>query len=156
MKKSTILVVALLFFTMNIFAVNSKPISKELTAKEKMYTATNLEEFLELTPRKIRKQTGKKLKLKEIIVLKAAQKRIKKAYKKQQNEGKPKSQVVALIFAIAIGYLGVHRFYLGYTGIGIVQILTLGGCGIWALIDLIMIATGDLKPRDGSDYDPTL
>ncbi len=156
MKKSTILVVALLFFTMNIFAVNSKPISKELIAKEEMYTATNLEEFLELTPRKIRKQTGKKLKLKEIIVLKAAQKKIKKAYKKQQNEGKPKSQVVALIFAIAIGYLGVHRFYLGYTGIGIVQILTLGGCGIWALIDLIMIATGDLKPRDGSDYDPTL
>ena len=50
-----------------------------------------------------------------------------------------KSQVVALILAALIGGLGIHRFYLGYTWQGIVQLLTFGGCGVWALIDLIRI-----------------
>lgn len=65
--------------------------------------------------------------------------------------GGGKSQLVALILVIFVGGLGIHRFYLGYTSIGIIQLLTLGGCGIWALIDLVRIATGDLKPKDG-DY----
>ena len=65
--------------------------------------------------------------------------------------GGGKSQLVALILVIFVGGLGIHRFYLGYTGIGIIQLLTLGGCGVWALIDLIRIAMGDLKPKDG-DY----
>lgn len=72
-----------------------------------------------------------------------------------QAEGEGKSQVVALILAALVGALGIHRFYLGYTGIGIAQLLTLGGCGIWALIDLVRIITGDLKPKDG-DYTKTL
>jgi hypothetical protein len=66
-----------------------------------------------------------------------------------------KSQLIALILVALIGGLGIHRFYLGYTWQGIVQLLTLGGCGIWALIDLIRIITGDLQPKDGS-YAKTL
>lgn len=62
-----------------------------------------------------------------------------------------KSQIIALVLVALLGGLGIHRFYLGYTGIGIAQLLTLGGCGIWALIDLVRIITGDLKPKDG-DY----
>ena len=69
--------------------------------------------------------------------------------------GSGKSQVVALILVALIGGLGIHRFYLGYTWQGIVQLLTLGGCGVWALIDLIRIITGDLQPKDGS-YSKTL
>jgi hypothetical protein len=65
--------------------------------------------------------------------------------------GGGKSQLIALILAVFVGGLGIHRFYLGYTWQGVVQLLTLGGCGIWALIDLIRIITGDLKPKDG-DY----
>ena len=56
---------------------------------------------------------------------------------------------------ILIGGLGIHRFYLGYIGIGIIQLLTAGGCGIWALIDLIRIIIGDLGPKDGG-YTDTL
>jgi len=66
-----------------------------------------------------------------------------------------KSQIVALVLCILIGVLGIHRFYLGYTGIGILMLLTGGVCGILALIDLILICTGDLKPRDG-DYSEKL
>ncbi len=69
--------------------------------------------------------------------------------------GSDKSQVTALLLVIFLGGLGIHRFYLGYTWQGIVQLLTLGGLGIWALIDLIRIITGDLKPKNGS-YSKTL
>jgi TM2 domain-containing membrane protein YozV len=66
-----------------------------------------------------------------------------------------KSQLIALILCILIGTIGIHRFYLGYIGIGLIQLFTLGGFGIWTLIDLIMIITGDLKPKNG-EYEDTL
>jgi len=69
--------------------------------------------------------------------------------------GGGKSQLVALILCGVVGYLGIHRFYLGYIWQGIVQLLTAGLCGIWTLIDFIRILTGDLVPKDGS-YDQTL
>ncbi len=69
--------------------------------------------------------------------------------------GSGKSQLVALLLCLLVGGLGIHRFYLGYTTAGIIQLLTAGGCGIWALIDLIRIITGDLQPKNGS-YDQTL
>lgn len=77
------------------------------------------------------------------------------AEKEAKRTAEGKSQLIALILAILVGTLGIHRFYLGYTGIGIIQLLTLGGCGIWTLIDIILIAMGDLKPKDG-EYDETL
>jgi len=46
--------------------------------------------------------------------------------------------------------LGVHRFYTGHTAIGIIQLFTFGGCGIWALIDFIMILMGNFKDADGN------
>ena len=52
--------------------------------------------------------------------------------------------IIAAILCIFLGYFGIHRFYLGYTTIGILQLLTAGGCGIWAIIDLVRILTGDL------------
>jgi hypothetical protein len=114
-------------------------------------------DFLALTPKKIKEMTGKKLSWKETIGLKLLQKKIKKEMKKNHRNGdEPKSQTIALILVLLVGALGIHRFYLGYTGIGVIQLLTLGGCGIWALIDLIRIATGDLKPADGSDYENKL
>jgi TM2 domain len=114
-------------------------------------------DLLALTPKKIKEMTGKKLSFKQTIGLKLMQWKMKKALKKQhRNDDEPKSQGIALILVLLVGLLGIHRFYLGYTGVGVVQLLTLGGCGIWALIDLIRIATGDLKPADGSDYENKL
>lgn len=60
-----------------------------------------------------------------------------------------KSWLTTLLLCLFLGGLGIHRFYTGHTMIGVLQLLTLGGCGIWALIDLIMIATGSLKDAAG-------
>jgi len=64
-----------------------------------------------------------------------------------------KSWMTALLLVIFVGVLGIHRFYLGYTWQGVVQLLTLGGFGIWSLIDLIRIITRDLQPNGGSYID---
>lgn len=80
--------------------------------------------------------------------LKKVAKAAKKDAKKEAASDKP-SQIIALILCLFVGYLGIHRFYLGYTWQGVVQLLTGGGCGIWSLIDLIRIVTGDLKPKNG-------
>lgn len=63
-----------------------------------------------------------------------------------------KSKTTALILSILLGTLGIDRFYLGYTGLGIVKLITGGAFGIWWIIDIIMLATGKLKPADGSEF----
>lgn len=62
-----------------------------------------------------------------------------------------KSKTTAIILSILLGELGVDRFYLGYTGLGILKLITAGGFGIWWLIDLILIITGELTAKDGSE-----
>lgn len=57
--------------------------------------------------------------------------------------------VITLLFAFFLGMLGVHRFYNGKIGTGILMIFTLGGFGIWTLIDLILIALGKFKNKQG-------
>lgn len=64
--------------------------------------------------------------------------------------GEGKDWLTALLLSIFLGSLGVDRFYLGYTGLGILKLVTLGGCGIWSLIDIIMIATNKLKDSNGT------
>ncbi len=60
-----------------------------------------------------------------------------------------KDRQTALLLCLFLGVVGVHRFYTGYTAIGIVQLLTLGGCGIWTLIDLVTIATNTFTDANG-------
>ena len=64
-----------------------------------------------------------------------------------------KNKTTALILSILVGGLGVDRFYLGYTGMGVLKLLT-GGCfGVLWIIDIVNIATGKLLPADGSSYE---
>ena len=60
-----------------------------------------------------------------------------------------KEWLVTLLLCFFLGYLGIHRFYTGHTGIGVAQLLTFGGCGIWWLIDFIIILLGDYKDSEG-------
>lgn len=58
-------------------------------------------------------------------------------------------QLIAFLLCLFLGNLGIHRFYAGKIGTGILMILTFGGLGIWALVDLIMIITGSFKDKEG-------
>jgi hypothetical protein len=60
-----------------------------------------------------------------------------------------KDWLAALLLSIFLGQLGIDRFYLGYIGLGVLKLLTGGGCGIWWLIDVILIATDSLKDAKG-------
>jgi len=60
-----------------------------------------------------------------------------------------KGYVPAILLCLFLGPLGVHRFYVGKIGTGLLMLVTLGGLGIWALIDLIMIIIGSFKDKDG-------
>jgi hypothetical protein len=55
----------------------------------------------------------------------------------------------ALLLSIFLGWLGIDRFYLGWTGLGVIKLLTVGGLGIWWIIDIILVATGNLRDRSG-------
>ena len=60
-----------------------------------------------------------------------------------------KDWLVAVLLSFLVGYLGIDRFYLGHTGLGILKLVSLGGLGIWYIIDLILIVTGNMKDAQG-------
>ncbi len=61
----------------------------------------------------------------------------------------PKSRLIVLLLCIFVGGLGIHRFYVGKIGTGVLWLLTAGCLGIGALVDLIMIACGTFTDSDG-------
>lgn len=61
-----------------------------------------------------------------------------------------KNWLTTLLLCIFLGNLGVHRFYAGKIGTGILMLITCGGCGIWTLIDLVMIIMGSFTDKDGN------
>ena len=67
----------------------------------------------------------------------------------QSQTGGPPAQgydwTVALVLSILVGEFGVDRFYTGSIMLGILKLITFGGCGVWWIIDIIMIATGSYR-----------
>jgi TM2 domain-containing membrane protein YozV len=64
-------------------------------------------------------------------------------------EKSEKGFVPTLLLCFFLSCLGIHRFYVGKIGTGILMLLTLGGFGIWSLIDFVMIACGSFKDAQG-------
>lgn len=62
--------------------------------------------------------------------------------------------VTTLIYSVLLGFLGMDRFCLGHTGTAVGKLLTLGGVGIWWIVDVILLVRGMLLPEDGSNWVP--
>lgn len=60
-----------------------------------------------------------------------------------------KSFVATWLLSWFFGTLGIDRFYLGQVGLGVAKLLTFGGCGIWAFVDLILVLSGSVKDAQG-------
>lgn len=58
--------------------------------------------------------------------------------------------VATLLLCFFLGVFGAHRFFLGKIGTGILMLITLGGFGIWYIIDLIIIITGQMRDSEGN------
>lgn len=67
----------------------------------------------------------------------------------QENQKSEKSFVATLLFCLILGAFGVHRFYVGKVGTGLLMLITLGGFGIWVLIDFIMIVSMQFRDKQG-------
>jgi len=65
----------------------------------------------------------------------------------QGRPASPKSRLAAALLCWFLGVIGIHRFYVGKVGTGILMILTLGGLGIWTIIDFIVIIVGSFKDK---------
>ena len=68
---------------------------------------------------------------------------------KINQEVESKEWLIVLLLCFFLGAFGVHRFYTGKIGTAIIQLLTCGCCGIWTLIDFIMILTGNFTDANG-------
>ena len=65
------------------------------------------------------------------------------------DDGSDKSRGIALALGVVLGVFGAHRFYLGKIGTGILQVLTMGGMGVWWLYDMILLASGSFRDAEG-------
>jgi hypothetical protein len=164
MRKISNLFIVVVLCTITAALTSAIPASKTPVTPEKATVALAALEKAgtdgKITNKELRKIAtdfkGEKLTLKERIGLKVFGKKIadKLDSSSPAAEG-GKSQLTAAILCFFLGALGIHRFYLGYTWQGVVQLLTLGGCGVWALIDFIRILMGTLQPKNGP-YEKTL
>jgi TM2 domain-containing membrane protein YozV len=64
-----------------------------------------------------------------------------------------KDYLATLLLSIFVGMLGVDRFYLGNVGTGILKLVTIGGLGIWFVLDIFLIATKQMKDSEGKIVD---
>ena len=84
-----------------------------------------------------------------MIIIRKPVERIMQAVQIQQMNS-DKDWIVTLVLAILVGGLGIDRFYSGSILLGVLKLVTFGGLGLWWLIDLIMLVTGNYKDGDGN------
>lgn len=136
--------------------VASKIMNYVTTKSETETKQVNQNQVQKTAIKKVVKESSVKISTPEKLVIKQENIAAKSLMKKENAKNAPapsggKSWIVAVLLCFFLGGLGIHRFYLGYTGIGILELLTGGFFGILWMIDFVRILIKNLKPKDG-DY----
>ena len=136
--------------------VASKIMNYVTTKSETETKQVNQNQVQKTAIKKVVKESSVKISTPEKLIIKQENIAAKSLMKKENAKNAPapsggKSWIVAVLLCFFLGGLGIHRFYLGYTGIGILELLTGGFFGILWMIDFVRILIKNLKPKDG-DY----
>ena len=67
----------------------------------------------------------------------------------RRDEPSDKRALTTGLLCLLVGVFGAHRFYVGKIGTGFLMLFTLGGFGIWMLVDLILLITGQFRDKEG-------
>ena len=153
MFRKTLLFTLLIFFCLPTMEAVVSPVNdiakSEVLVKEPASSALsilkNIKHGLET------KAVEEGLSKKEQRILNKVNRKVKRYEKRAAAGGGDRSWIAAVLLSFFLGVLAIDRFYLGYIGLGVVKLLTIGGLGVWALIDLILIIVRALKPKNG-DY----
>lgn len=95
-------------------------------------------------------ECGEIINIKAEICPKCGVRQVLSSVKIEEPKSTENRWVVTLLLCWFLGVFGIHRFYTGHTGIGVIQLFTLGGCGIWVFVDFIIIIIGNFKDADGN------
>jgi TM2 domain-containing membrane protein YozV/ribosomal protein L40E len=124
--------------------LNGKQINlTSISIKNKIYKMKNENE-------KYCQECGEVINIKAEICPKCGVRQTSSPVVTEQQKEQQNKWLVTLLLCWFLGIFGVHRFYTGHTTIGIIQLLTLGGCGIWVLVDFIIIIMGNFKDAQGN------
>ena len=85
----------------------------------------------------------------EATFLQNPEKYIRKAEVPSNSEPSDKDFITTLLICVFLGGLGAHRFFVDKSDTGILMLVTLGGLGIWWIIDILLIVTGSFEDNEG-------
>ena len=128
----------------NLDSCNFKTINIELDIAEKVIKQSEVSKSLEDLP------SIEKLAIKRAIkpIIKKF-KHVNTSSNYSESRLTDEEFIITFILLLFLGFLGIHRFYLGYPLYGLLMLFTAGGCGILIIIDLVLLLTGNLKQRHG-------
>jgi hypothetical protein len=136
-----------------VFAASQNPVASEKTFSHKTTEKKNSENIFSGIDKKATLQS-KSEEIKTLHAVSTSKKvdAVKHGMLKKKSKvlsgGGGDTQLIALLLCIFLGFLGIHRFYLGYTGLGILYLLTAGIFGIGWIIDIIrLILPGGISPK---------
>lgn len=144
---------------MSSFVGSEQNIQSKDTDLDRVLVMSSLmskEELINITPSEFEAKTGYSLSFAEVLTLKKVKKMAMSSLSEASSKGSgssDKSQGIAFLLSLLpafIGLYGIHRFYIGKIGSGVVQVLTFGGCGIWWLVDLIRLSMNTLPDSNGN------